>query len=78
MNSNLRVSNDVNIRFFWMHFFQQVRERLKTLEEHVEAERASHLETKFNSEIVQVYRGNILILMNTVDENVRFFSMLIF
>jgi hypothetical protein len=33
---------------------QQTRERLKSLEEHVEAERASHLETKFNSEIVQV------------------------
>jgi hypothetical protein len=38
--------------------FQQARERLKNLEEHVEAERASHLETKFNSEIVQVPTEN--------------------
>ncbi|XP_028411387.1 coiled-coil domain-containing protein 171-like [Dendronephthya gigantea] len=33
---------------------EQARERLKSLEDHVEAERASHLETKFNSEIVQL------------------------
>ena len=28
--------------------------RIKTLEETVEAERAAHLESKFNSELVQV------------------------
>ena len=33
---------------------QQNQERIKTLEESIEAERAAHLETKFNSEIIQV------------------------
>ncbi|XP_046839327.1 coiled-coil domain-containing protein 171-like isoform X2 [Xenia sp. Carnegie-2017] len=33
---------------------EQARERIKSLEEHVEAERASHLETKFNSEVIQL------------------------
>ena len=33
---------------------QQNQERIKSLEESIEAERAAHLETKFNSEIIQV------------------------
>ncbi|XP_048583728.1 coiled-coil domain-containing protein 171 isoform X2 [Nematostella vectensis] len=33
---------------------EQYQERVKTLEESIEAERAAHLETKFNSEIVQL------------------------
>ena len=33
---------------------KQYQERTKSLEESIEAERAAHLETKFNSEIVQV------------------------
>ena len=33
---------------------KQYQERIKSLEESIEAERAAHLETKFNSEIVQV------------------------
>ncbi|GFO42037.1 coiled-coil domain-containing protein 171-like [Plakobranchus ocellatus] len=34
--------------------YESARSRIKTLEENIEAERASHLETKFNSEIVQL------------------------
>lgn len=33
---------------------EQYQERIKSLEESIEAERAAHLETKFNSEIVQL------------------------
>ena len=33
---------------------KQYQDRIKSLEESIEAERAAHLETKFNSEIVQV------------------------
>ncbi|RUS86455.1 hypothetical protein EGW08_005770 [Elysia chlorotica] len=34
--------------------YESSRARIKTLEENIESERASHLETKFNSEIVQL------------------------
>lgn len=35
-------------------FLQAALHKLRSIEENIEAERASHLETKFNSEIVQV------------------------
>lgn len=39
---------------FYLILMQQNQERIKSLEESIEAERAAHLETKFNSEIIQV------------------------
>ena len=40
---------------FWLHlYYQGAVAKIKSLEESVEAERAAHLETKFNSEIIQV------------------------
>lgn len=41
--------DDVNIVVF-----QSALQRLRSIEESIESERAAHLETKFNSEIVQV------------------------
>ena len=33
---------------------KELQLQIKTLEENVEAERAAHLETKFNTEVIQV------------------------
>ena len=41
------------LKKFW-YMFQSALDRVKTLESNIEAERAAHLESKFNSEIVQV------------------------
>lgn len=35
-------------------------QRLRTVEENIEAERAAHLETKFNSEIIQVLVNRVM------------------
>lgn len=51
-----------------MHKFvvQSALQRLRAIEESIESERAAHLETKFNSEIVQV---PLVILFDLLLEN---------
>ena len=46
-----------HICFFiiFLSLFKSALHKLRSIEENIEAERASHLETKFNSEIVQVF-----------------------
>ena len=43
--------------------FQSALQRLRAVEESIESERAAHLETKFNSEIVQVNVTYLLVLI---------------
>lgn len=45
------ISLDFN---FFKMYSQAATVRIKKLEENIEAERAAHLESKFNSEIIQV------------------------
>ncbi|XP_020628839.1 coiled-coil domain-containing protein 171-like isoform X2 [Orbicella faveolata] len=51
---------------------EQYQERIKSLEESIEAERAAHLETKFNSEIIQLrvrdLEGALEVEKSAVDE----------
>ena len=52
----------------FLSLFKSALHKLRSIEENIEAERASHLETKFNSEIVQVfYVIYIHILLRTYD-----------
>ena len=46
--------DSINTILTRMCMYQAAAARNRTLEENIEAERAAHLETKFNSEIVQV------------------------
>lgn len=53
------------ISFCSLILFQKYQEKLKQFEENIEAERSSHLETKFNFELLQVIRVlKILFIVN--------------
>lgn len=44
----------ISLNFVIWRLFQNASTRVKSLEDSIEAERAAHLESKFNSEIIQV------------------------
>lgn len=49
-------------------------QRLRTVEENIEAERAAHLETKFNSEIIQVLVNRVMDVNSSSSSHLYFLS----